>query len=263
MVIGLVVLAVIGLVVALSLERVVIYEYERGVLYRRGRRVETLTAGTHWIRRGISSVTVLDVRSRVTVVPNQEILTADGVPLRASVTLCYRVARPEVAVEAAAAFTETLHAQTQLVLRDLVGAMSAEQVLPQRPRLAEGLQAALAPRAAALGLELEEAGVRDVAFPSPMKQMFAQVAEARQAALAALEKARGETAVLRHLANTAQLLEEHPALATLRALDTAAQSRGTFVMGVPPAVLPLSDGGGRRPHRSETTGTDLDQERGS
>ena len=222
--------------------------------YRRGRRIETLAAGVYWILRGVSSVTTVDVRSRIAVVAGQEILTADGVPLRASVTLRYRVVQPEMAIEAAAAFTETLHAQTQLALRDLVAAVPAEQVLPQRPRMAEGLQAALAPRAAALGLELEEVGMRDIAFPPPLKQIFAQVVEARQAAQAALEKARGETAVLRHLANTARLLEEHPALVTLRMLDTAAQGRGTIVVGMPSAVLPVPGSGPERPGRSESTG---------
>jgi regulator of protease activity HflC (stomatin/prohibitin superfamily) len=230
--------------------RVVVYDYQRGVLYRRGRRVRTLGAGAHWLVRGVSSITVVDGRSRVAVVAGQEILSADSVPLRLSVTLRYRVEQPETALETAASFADTLHAQTQLVLRDLVAAVPAEALLPQRQRLAEGLHAALAPRAAALGLRLEETGVRDVTFPAPLKQLFAQVVEARQAAQAALERARGETAVLRHLANTARLLEGNPALVTLRTLDAAASARGTIVLGVSPsAALAAAAKPPRRPER--------------
>jgi regulator of protease activity HflC (stomatin/prohibitin superfamily) len=231
-------------------ERVVIYDYQRGVLYRRGRRVRTLEAGVYWIVRAISSIVTVDVRSRVAVVAGQEILTADSVPLRVSVTLRYRVTRPEEAIETAASFTETLHAETQLVLRDLVAAVGAEQILPERERLGEGLQVGLAPRAAVLGLALEHVGIRDVTFPPPLKQLFAQVIEARQASQAALERARGETAVLRHLANTARLLEGNPALVTLRTLDAAAHGRGTIVIGMPSGVLPVSGSaaeGSRRP----------------
>jgi regulator of protease activity HflC (stomatin/prohibitin superfamily) len=234
--------------------RVVVYDYQRGVLYRRGRRIRTLQAGAYWLVRGVSSVAVVDARSRVAVVAGQEILSADSVPLRLSVTLRYRVARPETALEAAASFAETLHAETQLVLRDLVAATPAEELLPQRQRLAEGLQAALAPRALALGLELEEAGVRDVTFPAPLRQLFAQVVEARQAAQAALERARGETAVLRHLANTARLLEGNPALVTLRTLDAAAGARGTIVLGVPAAALSIAGAAADRPRAPETGG---------
>ena len=252
---GLVLIVAVALVVvALRPERVVIYDYQRGVLYRRGRRIETLGAGAYWIARGVSSVVTVDVRSRIAVVAGQEILTADSVPLRVSVTLRYRVVRPEQALEAAAAFAETLHAQTQLVLRDLVAGVAASEILAERQRLAEGLRAALAPRAAALGLELEEIGVRDVTFPPPLKQLFAQVVEARQAAQAALEKARGETAVLRHLANTARLLEEHAGLVTLRTLDAVAHGRGTIVVGMPSAVLPVPGATPDRPRRPESSG---------
>jgi regulator of protease activity HflC (stomatin/prohibitin superfamily) len=231
-------------------ERLVVYDYQRGVLYRRGRRVRTLEAGVYWIVRAISSIVTVDVRSRIAVVAGQEILTADSVPLRVSVTLRYRVTRPEEAIETAASFTETLHAETQLVLRDLVAALGVEQILPERERLAAGLHAGLAPRAAVLGLTLEHVGIRDVTFPPPLKQLFAQVVEARQASQAALERARGETAVLRHLANTARLLDGNPALVTLRTLDAAAHGRGTIVVGMPSGVLPVAgtaSEGSRRP----------------
>jgi regulator of protease activity HflC (stomatin/prohibitin superfamily) len=85
-----------------------------------------------------ASITVVDGRSRVAVVAGQEILSADSVPLRLSVTLRYRVERPETALETAVSFADTLHAETQLVLRDLVAAVPGEALLPQRQRLLEG-----------------------------------------------------------------------------------------------------------------------------
>ena len=42
--------------------------------------------------------------------------------------------------------------------------------------------------------------MRDLTFPGELKKIFAQVVKARQEGLAALEKARGETAALRNLA---------------------------------------------------------------
>lgn len=50
---------------------------------------------------------------------------------------------------------------------------------------------------------------------------------------AALERACGETAALRSLANAARMLEENPSLLQLRALQTMESSRGnTLVLGV-------------------------------
>jgi len=43
-----------------------------------------------------------------------------------------------------------------------------------------------------------------------LKKIFTQVVKARQEGLAALEKARGETAALRNLANAAAMIERNP-----------------------------------------------------
>ena len=62
---------------------------------------------------------------------------------------------------------------------------------------------------------------------------------------AALERARGESAALRNLANAARVLEGNPALMNLRLLQSlsAAQSAGnTLVLGVPGGFVPLKNG---------------------
>jgi hypothetical protein len=48
------------------------------------------------------------------------------------------------------------------------------------------------------------------------ERIFTQVVKARQEGLAALEKARGETAALRNLANAASMIERNPSLIPLR-----------------------------------------------
>jgi hypothetical protein len=68
------------------------------------------------------------------------------------------------------------------------------------------------------------------------------VVKARQEGLAALEKARGETASLRNLANAATLIERNPSLMQLRALQALGQQPGsTLVLGMQPGapLVPL------------------------
>jgi hypothetical protein len=67
---------------------------------------------------------------------------------------------------------------------------------------------------------------------------------ARQEGLAALERARGEQAALRSLANAAKMLDGNPALMNLRILQTLSASQGTtppptVVLGVPTGLVPL------------------------
>jgi hypothetical protein len=68
------------------------------------------------------------------------------------------------------------------------------------------------------------------------------VLKVKQEGQAALERARGESAALRNLANAARLLDGNPALQNLRLLQslTAAQNAGsTLVLGMPGGFLPL------------------------
>jgi hypothetical protein len=93
-----------------------------------------------------------------------------------------------------------------------------------------------------MGLRLIRVDVRDIMFPGPLKEIFAQVARARQEGLAALERARGEMAALRHLANAAKLMEKNPELMQLRLIQCIGGSTGnTVVLGDPGAraVLPV------------------------
>ena len=61
---------------------------------------------------------------------------------------------------------------------------------------------------------------------------------------AALERARGESAALRNLANAAKLLEGNPGLLNLRLMQSlsAAQMAGnTLVLGMPGGFVPLKN----------------------
>lgn len=90
------------------------------------------------------------------------------------------------------------------------------------------------PNVEALGLQLLSATIKDITFPGELKRVFAQVVKAQKDGLAALEKARGESAALRNLANAAKLLENNPALLQLRLLQAVSESAGnTVVLGLP------------------------------
>jgi len=87
--------------------------------------------------------------------------------------------------------------------------------------------------------------VKDVVFPADLKRAFADVLKAKQEGQAALERARGESASLRNLANAARVLESNPALMNLRLMQslTAAQKAGnTLVLGMPGGFVPLKAG---------------------
>ena len=83
--------------------------------------------------------------------------------------------------------------------------------------------------------------VTSITLPPETRKMFTEVERSKIEAEAALERARGEQASLRALANAARLIQNNPALANLRLLQTMEQTPGakTFVLGSD-AVLPVN-----------------------
>jgi regulator of protease activity HflC (stomatin/prohibitin superfamily) len=214
--------------------RITVRDYEQGLLYASGRFVRLLEPGGHWLLP-FQSAKVVDVRERVETVPNQEVLTKDRVAVKVSVLLRYRISDPARSEHSATLFAQALYADAQMALRDLVGGLDLDELMAGRPQLGGQLAATLVPKAAALGLTLESAGLKDLTFPPHLRQAFHQVVEAKQSALAALERARGESASLRHLANAARMLDNNPSLVTLKALHVTSAGPHTFVLGVPGA----------------------------
>lgn len=221
-----------------------IRDHERGLLYASGRFQRMLDPGGHWNWLPFRRVEVLDLRSRVVTVPGQEVLTADNVSVRGSVLITFRIADARVAFESVQALDASLYAQAQLALRAVVAGLPVEDLVAQRESLSAQLMEHLRPHAAAMGLTLESVGVKDLTFPPPLRQALQQVVEARKGAQASLERARGEMATLRSLANAARMLEKNPALATLRALQGAGDGRHTVVLGMGSGIVPLGGPGG-------------------
>src|SRR5262249_49374130 len=134
-----------------------------------------------------------------------------------------------------------LHHAAQLALRTVVGSVAVEALLNQRLEVGAQLVSRVQPEAAKIGINVLAVEVNDVMFPADVKRAFADVLKAKQEGQAALERARGESAALRNLANAARVLEGNPALMNLRLMQSlsAAQSAGnTLVLGVP-GFVPL------------------------
>ena len=89
-------------------------------------------------------------------------------------------------------------------------------------------------------MKLISADVKDIMLPGEMKKVFTQVVKAQKEGQAALERARGETAALRSLANAARMMDDNPNLLQLRALQGLEVSSGnTLMLGLPNGAVPV------------------------
>ena len=236
----LLVLVIVGLAVRARFRHVTVFEYERGLLYVGGRLRSVLDTGQYWIWTPTRTLTKVDTRPRIAAVPGQEVLTADGIAVKLSLVALYRVADPILAVNGQASYELSLYTEMQLAIRRLVSAESIDSLLEKRALLGPQLLEQVRGPAAAFGLEVETADVKDLTLPGELKKLFTQVTKARQEGLAALERARGETAALRNLANAARLVQDNPSLMQLRMLQVVGEQSGnTVVLGFPHGSAPL------------------------
>ena len=237
---GLLILLLFAVLIRMAFRPVVVYEFERGLRYARGRFIGILEPGLYWSFQHLSEVRKVDIRPVFAPVTGQEVLSSDGVALKVSLAAKYEVADPAVAINKVENFRDALHIELQLALRQIIGSTPIDDLLAGRQQIGTKLQELVAGKIPPFGLRLLSVEIRDIMFPGELKKIFTQVVRARQEGLAALEKARGETAALRNLANAAQLVERNPYLMQLRLLQVLGQQSGnTVVLGVQPPSGPI------------------------
>lgn len=216
--------------------KIVVQEWERVLLYRDGRFEEILEAGRHRRSRHRRSRVRVLVRPRLLLVPGQEVLTADGLSVKVTLTAAVLTADPRrwhEAVEDADAF---VYAALQIALREAVAARTLDELLAARGSLPDDVLAGAAAAAEAVGVVVASLSLRDVMVPAELRRAAAEVAVARAQGQAALERARSEVAATRALANAARMVAEQPALLQLRTLQAVEAGGATVVLTTGPTT---------------------------
>ncbi|MBR0649070.1 slipin family protein [Roseomonas terrae] len=224
--------------------RETIWPWEVGLLYRNGRFVRELPPGRHWAGFAAREVRRVATTRQLAVVPAQEVLTADGFQVKLSVVVEYRIADARrMQEETGGHWTPLLHTAIQLALRAPVQARGLDALLADRGALEGAFAEPIAAAAAAIGLAVDKVALRDLILPAEVRRMVTDVERAKREGMAALERARGEHAALRSLANAARLMKGNPELHALRVLQALAAQPGknvpTLVLGAG-ALLPVS-----------------------
>jgi regulator of protease activity HflC (stomatin/prohibitin superfamily) len=208
----------------------IVNEGHAGLLYHEGQLIGTLTTGRHvrWGRH--FCLALVEVRRTLLQVAGQEVLTADNVGLKASVVLTIQVTDAAKSVQAADSHVTHLYSAAQAALRSTVAGVTMEALLCQRVAIGPQLRELIAPQAEAFGVTVHAVELRDVMLPGELRKAFSEVLKAKQEAHVVLERARSESAALRNLANAARLVEDIPALATLRFLQSIENMAGQSVI---------------------------------
>ena len=204
-----------------SIVATVVEAHEAGLLFVDGVLTERLSPGRHafWAIGRQVRVAKLDLRPQPLEVTAQEILTKDRVGIRVTLTAFARIVDPEKSAMASGDVNATLYRLIQFAIREAVAARSLDEILAARDTIDREVRAYVAERAAALGAEVGEIGVKDIILPGDVRDLLNKVVEAERLAKANIIRRQEETAATRSLLNTAKLMENNPLLLRLKELE--------------------------------------------
>ena len=170
------------------------------------------------------------MRARLLTVAGQEVLTADGVAVKASLLVRSRVYDARTWHEGVEDADGFLYGALQVAVRESIATRSLDDLLSGRTTLGTEVLAAVEPSAAGLGLAVDDVAVRDLMLPAELRRAAAEAVTARAQGAAALERARSEVAATRALVNAAKLVADHPGLLQLRTLQAVEAGGATVVL---------------------------------
>lgn len=221
-----------------------VFEWEHALCYRDGRFEGLMPPGRSFTwKPSRRSIVRLPRRDRIETSPPIDVTSADKLVYRLSATLGYRIVDPREAHESD--YLPMLQHAVAMALPRIASARSLEALISERVALDAELLSAIGPRVA--GCEIVSATIASITLPPEVRRLFSEVERARLEGVAALERARGEQASLRALANAARVLEGNPRLMNLRVLQAVSgKGQATLVLGSN-AILPTDAEGGGRP----------------
>ncbi|MFA5247409.1 MAG: SPFH domain-containing protein [Candidatus Micrarchaeia archaeon] len=198
----------------------IVNQYERGVLFRLGRFEGILEPGLNFIIPFVDRLDVLDVRTNVISIPQQETMSKDNVSVSIDAVIYYKVSDTKAAVLNVEyyAYATTMLAQT--TLRDVVGETTLDELLTKRENTSKRVQEIVAKRAADWGVKIDAVEIKEIQLPGDLVRIMAKEAEAEREKRAVVIKASGELEAAKSLAQAAAELNAVPGGLHIRMLQT-------------------------------------------
>jgi regulator of protease activity HflC (stomatin/prohibitin superfamily) len=221
----------------------VLREYERAIVFRLGRaKQKALGPGPVMLMPwGIDRVTVVDTRTKVIQIPQQEVITRDNISIGIDAVVYADVGSPMDAILRVEQYMPATLQLAATTLRSIVGRMELDEVLAKRQEINDEVRTILDQRTEQWGVEITSVEIKDISLPVEMKRAMARQAEAERERRAKVIMSEGELQAAEKLTQAARLIGSEPAALQLRLYQTLVEVSGeansTIVMPVPIELL--------------------------
>jgi regulator of protease activity HflC (stomatin/prohibitin superfamily) len=212
---------------------IVANQWEHALLYVDGKFVRELPPGRH--RPFSLGRSILVQRApkwpQMLMSAPIDVLTSDRFSLRLGTTAIVSISNAQTVIEE----QQCYGAKVQLAVHEALIAAAAErsldQVIADRATLGETIRPLVAAKAPEI--EIQSLNISQMQLPPETRKLLTEVERAKLEAAGAMERARGEHAALRSLANAARLLKDNPELMRLRTLQALSPTGkgATLVLG--------------------------------
>ena len=226
-------LLVIFLISSLRIMR----EYERAVVLFLGRFQDVKGPGLIIVIPIIQQMIKVDLRTVTMDVPTQDLITRDNVSVQVNAVLYFRVLKPKEAIINVEDYMLATEQLAQTTLRSVLGQHELDQLLAERERLNENIQAILDQQTDQWGIKVANVEIKHVDIDATMVRAIAKQAEAERERRAKIIHADGEFEASTRLVDAAEKLSAQSGSMQLRYLQTlteiAGEKSSTIVFPLP------------------------------
>ncbi len=215
----------------------ILREYERGVVFTLGRFTSVKGPGLIIIIPFVQQMVRVDLRTLVLDVPSQDVISHDNVSVRVNAVIYFRVVDPERATIQVENFMQATSELAQTTLRSVLGKHELDEMLAERDKLNNDIQAILDSQTDAWGIKVANVEIKHVDINESMIRAIARQAEAERERRARIINAEGEQQAAAKLLEAAEIIAKAPEAMQLRYLSTlqtiAGEKNSTIVFPFP------------------------------
>jgi regulator of protease activity HflC (stomatin/prohibitin superfamily) len=215
----------------------IVYEYQRAVVFQLGRFLKVKGPGLIVIVPGLQRMARLDLRTVVHEVPSQDVISHDNVSVKVDAVLYFQIVDPQKAFIQVEDFFSATSKLAQTTLRAVLGRHDLDEMLSERKRINDDIQAILDAQTEAWGIKVTVVEIRNIELTEDMVRAIAKQAEAERDRRAKVIHADAELQAAQTLVNAATILASAPGGMQLRYLQTlaeiGAEQNSTIVFPMP------------------------------
>ncbi len=216
-------------------------EYERGVVFTLGRFTRVAGPGLVIIIPFIQQVVRTDLRTIVSDVPSQDVISRDNVSVKVNAVIYYRIIDPERAIINVLNFNEATSQLAQTTLRSVLGKHELDEMLAARDKLNADIQSILDKQTDPWGIKVAMVEIKHVDIDESMIRAIAKQAEAERVRRAKIINAEGEFQAAQRLVDAGKTLAQEPNAMQLRYFNVLQELAGdrtsTVVLPIPIELL--------------------------